>query len=110
MTLNTISETRRHLTAQNSNSILSCIVRLLPSSREFVSDFELMLARRKEEMNKRRKKKKDSEIINDNDDLIAELIKNMKEAAEEDRALNDQKKPAIRKLRMLPHVMKQLRK
>jgi transcription factor SPN1 len=78
--------------------------------REFVSDFELMLARKKEEMNKRRKKKKDSEIINDNDDLIAELIKQMKEAAEEDRALNEQKKPAIRKLRLLNRVMTQLRK
>ena len=69
-----------------------------------------MLAKKKEEMNKRRKRKKDSEIINDNDDLIAELIKNMKEAAEEDRTLNDQKKPAIRKMLMLPHVKQQLRK
>ena len=47
-----------------------------------MSDFDVMLQKRKEEMNKRRKRKKDSELINDNDDLIAELIKDMKNAAE----------------------------
>ena len=40
------------------------------------------MRKRKEEMGKRRRKKKDYDIINDNDDLIAEMIKNMKQAAE----------------------------
>ncbi|XP_013388241.1 protein IWS1 homolog [Lingula anatina] len=76
----------------------------------FVSDFDLMLERKKEEMRKRRRKRKDFDIINDNDDLIAALINQMKTAAEEDRALNNQSKPAIKKLRMLPEVLQQLRK
>ena len=47
-----------------------------------MSDFDVMLAKKKEEMSKRRKRKKDSEIINDSDDLIADLISKMKNAAE----------------------------
>jgi len=39
-----------------------------------------MLARKKDE--RRRRKRKDVDIINDNDDLIAHLISQMKEAAE----------------------------
>lgn len=39
-----------------------------------------MLARKKEE--RRRRKRKDVDIINDNDDLIAHLIQQMKQAAE----------------------------
>lgn len=51
-------------------------------SRDFVSDFELMLQRKKEEMRNRRRKRKDVDLINDNDDLIAELIQRMRQAAE----------------------------
>ena len=36
---------------------------------------------KKEEMAKRRKKRKDVDLINDNDDIIAELIQKMKQAA-----------------------------
>ena len=46
------------------------------------SDFELMLIRKKDETRKRRRKRKDGDVINDNDDLIDDLIKRMKEAAE----------------------------
>ena len=47
-----------------------------------VSDFDLMLMKKKEEMGQRRRKRKDVDIINDNDDLIAELITRMKTAAQ----------------------------
>jgi len=45
-----------------------------------VSDFELMLMRKKEE--KKRRKRKDIDIINDNDDIIAQLLGDMRNAAE----------------------------
>ena len=47
----------------------------------FVSDFDLMMAKKKEEMQRQRRKRKDVDLINDNDDLIADLIVKMKEAA-----------------------------
>ena len=71
------------------------------------NDFELMLARKREEKS-RRKKKRDIDLINDNDDLIDELIKNMKAAAEEDRQLNKEGRPATKKISMLKMVMSQL--
>ena len=40
------------------------------------------MAKKKEESGKRRKKKKDIDLINDNDDIIADLIQRMKTAAE----------------------------
>lgn len=48
---------------------------------EFTSDFEAMLARKKEETSRRRKRR-DIDIINDNDDIIDQLIQNMRAAAE----------------------------
>lgn len=45
-----------------------------------VSDFEIMLARKKDE--RRKKKRKDVDIINDNDDLIDNLIQQMRAAYE----------------------------
>jgi transcription factor SPN1 len=48
---------------------------------EGLSDFDLMLMRKKEEQT-RRKRRKDIDIINDNDDIIAQLIADMKHAAE----------------------------
>lgn len=50
-------------------------------SSDVLSDFELMLQKKKEEQTKRRKRK-DIDIINDNDDIIAQLISDMKAAAE----------------------------
>ena len=47
-----------------------------------VSDFDAMLEKRKSEMSKRRRKKKDIDILNDNDDMISDMIRRMKEAAE----------------------------
>lgn len=77
---------------------------------EFVSDFDVMMMKKKEEMKKRRRKRKDFDLINDSDDLIADMINKMKVAAEEDRGLNMEKKPAIRKLQYLPTVVSQLKK
>ena len=68
-----------------------------------------MLARKKEEQSRRRKRK-DIDIINDNDDIIAQLIRDMKTASEDDRKLNHQNKPATNKIAMLPKVMSQLKK
>ena len=46
-----------------------------------MSDFDLMRMRKKNE-NSRRRKRKNIDIINDNDDLIMQLIRQMREAAE----------------------------
>lgn len=51
------------------------------SSDDMVYDFDLMLQRKKEE-NYRRRKKRNTDIINDSDDLIADIIRDMKQAAE----------------------------
>ncbi|EFX80798.1 hypothetical protein DAPPUDRAFT_196656 [Daphnia pulex] len=75
---------------------------------EFVSDFDLMMARKKDE--KRKRKRKDVDIINDNDDLIAHMIQQMKAASEEDREFNKNRKPATKKISLLPTVIAQLRK
>lgn len=99
-----------------------------------MSDFDLMLARKREETTKRRKRR-DIDIINDNDDIIDQLIQNMRQAAEvrililyvgvyryilkislfslslsqqEDRDLNSLNSPAIKKISMLKSVMSQL--
>lgn len=67
------------------------------------------MARKKEEQSRRRKRK-DIDIINDNDDIIAQLLSDMKSASEEDRKLNQQNKPATNKIAMLPKVLSQLKK
>lgn len=62
-----------------------------------MSDFELMLARKREERRGRRRRR-DIDIINDNDDLIAHLLQQMRQAAEEDRDLNKRNQPAVKKV------------
>lgn len=74
---------------------------------EFISDFELMLARKKEEKSKRRKRN-DIDLINDNDDLIAQLLQQMRQAAEDDRQLNNTGQPATKKIAILKYAMSQL--
>lgn len=87
-----------------------------------------MLARKRELASKRRKRR-DIDIINDNDDIIDQLIQNMRQAAEvnadcwaismkiynlfvptsqEDRELNKLNQPATKKISMLKSVMSQL--
>lgn len=46
-----------------------------------MSDFDIMMMRKKEEKSGRRRRK-DIDIINDNDDIIAQLISDMKQAAQ----------------------------
>jgi len=75
-----------------------------------MSDFDLMRARKKEEQKSRKRKRNNIDIINDNDDLIMQLIRQMREAAEEDRALNEQRRPATHKISMVRTVMWQLGK
>lgn len=53
----------------------------LCSDNNPASDFELMMMRKKEEQTMKRRRK-DIDIINDNDDIIAGLIGDMKHAAE----------------------------
>ncbi|XP_058805677.1 protein IWS1 homolog [Phymastichus coffea] len=74
-----------------------------------LSDFDRMLAKRKEEQSRRRKRK-DIDIINDNDDIIAQLLGDMKNAYDEDRKLNELGKPAMNKIAMLPKALSQLKK
>lgn len=74
-----------------------------------LSDFDKMLMRKKEEQSRRRRKK-DVGIINDNDDIIAQLLQDMKTASDEDRQLNSLSKPATNKISMLPKVLSQLKK
>lgn len=77
------------------------------NGQQFTSDFEAMLARKRDEKTKRRKRR-DIDIINDNDDLIDQLIQNMKLAADDDRDLNKENRPATKKIAMLKQVMSQL--
>jgi transcription factor SPN1 len=75
--------------------------------REFQSDFDEILAKCLEGKTRRRKRG-DISLINDNDDLIAQLLQNMRQAPEEDRDLNMQNLPATKKISMLKSVMSQL--
>ncbi|ESN99982.1 hypothetical protein HELRODRAFT_83644 [Helobdella robusta] len=68
------------------------------------------MERKKQERKKRRRKNDDGDIINDNDDIIADMMKIMNEAAEQDRELNKQRKPAIRVMLQLPYIKAQLKK
>ncbi|ESP04807.1 hypothetical protein LOTGIDRAFT_109394, partial [Lottia gigantea] len=76
----------------------------------FVSDFDRMLERTREEKARQRRKRKDCDLINDNDDLVFDMIKNMKIAAEEDRGLNNKRQAATKKIKILPFILSQLKK
>lgn len=87
-----------------------CIIthfKIIFRNDNFVSDFDAMLLRKKEEKRVRRRKR-DISLINDNDDLIDQLIVGMKNAADEDRQLNMEGRPATKKISMLKMVMSQL--
>ncbi|CAG02161.1 unnamed protein product, partial [Tetraodon nigroviridis] len=76
----------------------------------FMSDFDVMLARRKAMNSKRRRHRDGGTFINDADDVVSAMISKMNEAAEEDRVLNSHKKPALKKLTLLPQVVMHLKK
>lgn len=67
---------------QNLFRLCKCyIFQFFLSREDFVYDFDIMMQRKKEE-NYRRRKRKNIDLINDNDDIIAELMVQMKQAAE----------------------------
>lgn len=76
----------------------------------FMSDFDVMLARKKAQSGKRRRNRDGGTFISDADDVVSAMITKMNEAAEEDRTLNSQKKPALKKLTLLPAVVMHLKK
>ena len=73
-----------------------------------VYDFDIMLQKKKAQ--NRRRKKKNVDIINDNDDIIAALLSDMRKAAEMDFIANQNKKPSMNKLKMLDVVQSNLMK
>ncbi|CAL8363258.1 unnamed protein product [Merluccius merluccius] len=75
-----------------------------------MSDFDIMLARKKAAGGKRRRNRDGGTFISDADDVVSAMITKMNEAAEEDRTLNSQKKPALKKLTLLPTVVMHLKK
>uniref|UniRef100_A0A803U1S3 Interacts with SUPT6H, CTD assembly factor 1 n=2 Tax=Anolis carolinensis TaxID=28377 RepID=A0A803U1S3_ANOCA len=77
---------------------------------DFMSDFEMMLQRKKSMSGKRRRNRDGGTFISDADDVVSAMIVKMNEAAEEDRQLNTQKKPALKKLTLLPTVVMHLKK
>lgn len=77
---------------------------------EFISDFDLIMARRKAQTKRHRSRRRDFEFINNNDDLILDLLKQMEIAAKEDIELNLAKQPATRKRTLLKTVITELKK
>jgi len=65
---------------------------------------------KRKEQNARNRRRKNTDIINDSDDFIADLITQMKQAAEDDFELNKERKAATRKMKLLPQVQSYLRK
>ncbi|XP_043975734.1 protein IWS1 homolog isoform X1 [Gambusia affinis] len=76
----------------------------------FMSDFDIMLAKRKAMNSRKRRHRDGGTFISDADDVVSAMITKMNEAAEEDRTLNSQKKPALKKLTLLPQVVMHLKK
>ncbi|XP_052472560.1 protein IWS1 homolog isoform X1 [Carassius gibelio] len=76
----------------------------------FMSDFDIMLARKKAQSGKRRRNRDGGTFISDADDVVSAMVIKMTEAAEEDRTLNSRKKPALKKLMLLPTVVMHLKK
>lgn len=76
---------------------------------DMVYDFDLMMQKKREE-NYRHRKRKNTDIINDSDDLIADMITQMKQAADDDFEFNKVRRPATCKLKLLPRIEDPLRK
>ncbi|KFD53802.1 hypothetical protein M514_05308 [Trichuris suis] len=77
---------------------------------DFVSDFDLMMAKRKAENRKRRWRRRNYDFINDSDDKINELITMMNKAAKADRLSNVQRIPALSKRKLLPKIIPLLKR
>nr|CDJ82443.1 IWS1 domain containing protein [Haemonchus contortus] len=71
----------------------------------FEWDFDLMLREKKAERKKKRKRRDAGiDIINDDDGVIAHMVNAMKNAAKDDRHSNTERKPALKKRKMLHDV------
>lgn len=81
-----------------------------PLKEGFVNDFDAMMARKKEMRGSTRRRKGDVDIINDNEELISILVSKMRQAAELDRQLNQEQKPATKKLSLLDLAIRQISK
>ena len=75
-----------------------------------MSDWDIMMQRRKDAMARARRRRRKDVDITANDDHIMAMIQQMKEASEEDRHLNMDRKAATKKLQMLPTVVTHLKK
>ncbi|KAK3718265.1 hypothetical protein QZH41_013172 [Actinostola sp. cb2023] len=75
-----------------------------------VWDFDVMMEQKKASRAKRRRRKGDGDLISDNDDLVVEMVKQMKQASEDDRMLNEAKQAATKKLKLLPLILTHLNK
>ena len=76
---------------------------------DVVYDFDVMMQKKREE-NYRRRKRKNTDIINDSDDMIADMITQMKQAADDDFEYNKVRRPATCKLKLLSRIEDPLRK
>ncbi|XP_032887321.1 protein IWS1 homolog isoform X1 [Amblyraja radiata] len=99
---------RKKMVAEESDS--DSEVRGKGLDSDFVSDFEMMLQKKKDQNRRRRRNRDGGTFISDADDVVSAMITKMNEAAEEDRQLNGQKKPALKKLTLLPTVVMHLKK
>ncbi|XP_020908054.1 protein IWS1 homolog A [Exaiptasia diaphana] len=80
------------------------------SVSETVWDFDIMMEQKKASRAKKRRRRGDSELISDSDDLVVDMVKQMKQAAEDDKILNEAKQAATKKLKLLPLVLTHLNK
>uniref|UniRef100_A0A182RIM0 TFIIS N-terminal domain-containing protein n=1 Tax=Anopheles funestus TaxID=62324 RepID=A0A182RIM0_ANOFN len=74
---------------------------------QFMTDFDIMRARKKAE-SVRRRKRNHNEASDENEDLVVELLLEMQQSATQDRLLNLDGKPATKKIAILHKVMHQL--
>uniref|UniRef100_A0A182KHV2 TFIIS N-terminal domain-containing protein n=1 Tax=Anopheles christyi TaxID=43041 RepID=A0A182KHV2_9DIPT len=79
-----------------------------PVSGQFKTDFDLMMMRKRKNYIQRRTSRRNVDIINKNDDRIAEFLETMRDAADQDRQLNLASKPAIKKIAFLKQAVSQL--
>ncbi|KAG9509759.1 Protein IWS1-like protein, partial [Fragariocoptes setiger] len=95
--------------ASSSPSSVSSSDDEAPQQPPVVYDFDIMLAKKKQK-NANRRRNRNCDLINDNDDNIAEIINQMKAAVEADFTANNEGRTATNKLKLLPFVVSQLRK
>ncbi|CAJ0928636.1 unnamed protein product, partial [Mesorhabditis belari] len=75
----------------------------------FEWDFDVMMRQKKAEKKRSRKRKSDGfDLINDDDGQVARLVESMKQAAKEDRHSNVERRPALKKRKLLPTVKNML--